>query len=126
MKLPHSAVMDCLVALLPVACAATSPPIVAKGTADCEAASACEVRGLLEMGNDGHGYIGTVRLDDGSCINVSLPERQSRSIQGQPPRRMSLIGKVVPFPYGEDVLSFKVNGRKVGYGRCGSYFVFVR
>jgi len=126
MKLPCFVVRGCLAALLPTACAVTSPPIVAKGVADCEAASTCEVRGLLEMGSDGHGYIGTVRLDDGSCINVSLPTSQSRALEGRPPRRVSLIGKVVSFPHGQDVLSFQVNGRKVGYGRCGSYFIFVR
>lgn len=78
------------------------------------------------MWSDGHGYIGIVTLDDGSCINVSLPESRSQALFGQPPRRVALTGAVVFFPRDPGILSFKVNGRGVGYGRCAAYFVFVR
>ena len=81
--------------------------------------------GHLEMSNDGHGYIGVLRLDDGSCINVSLPENDSNRLLGQSPQRASLAGRVLPFPYGKDALTFEVNGRRVGYGKCAPYYLFV-
>jgi hypothetical protein len=114
----------CCVTLLLTDCATV--PRLAKTVADCSNVERCRVEGLLEMWSDGHGYIGIVTLDDGSCINVSLPERRSRSLLGQPSQRVVLTGRVVFFPYEPGVLSFRVNGRRVGYGRCAPYFVFVK
>ena len=121
-----SATYGFLTTLLLMGCATEPPPTVAKTGADCEEATVCKVEGLLEMSSDGHGWIGIVRLDDGSCVNVSLPEARSRSLLGRPAQHVMLSGKVVYFPRGPDILSFTVSGRKVGYGICGAHFVFVR
>ena len=114
-----------LTTLVLAGCATTPPPTVAKTAADCEEVADCKVEGLLGMSSDGHGFIGIVRLDDGSCVNVSLPEARSKALLGQPARHVTLTGKVVFFPRAPDILSFRVNGRKVGYGICGAHFVFV-
>ncbi len=45
------------------------------------------------MSSDGHGYIGVLKLDDGSCINVSLPEKVSQRLSGRAPERMTLTGR---------------------------------
>ena len=105
-------------------CAAAPP--VAKTVADCSYVERCRVEGPLDMSSDGHGFIGIVTLDDGSCINVSLPVSRSQPILGQPPQRVDLTGRVVFFPIEPGILSFRVNGRPVGYGRCAPYFVFVK
>lgn len=105
-------------------CAAAPP--VAKTVADCARVERCRVEGLLEMSSDGHGFIGIVTLEEGSCINVSLPVRRSQPLLGRPPQRVDLTGRVVFFPFEPGSLSFRVNGRPVGYGRCAPYFVFVK
>lgn len=97
-----------------------------KAAAECEKLQGCSVSGLLEISNDGHAYIGILRLDDGSCINVSLPERQSKQLAAQAPQAAEVTGRVLFFPYEEGVQSFTVNGRKVGYGKCSRYFLFAK
>lgn len=92
----------------------------------CEDAAICEVSGFLTMKSDGHGFIGEVVMADGSCIDVSLPEEQSRKLIGQPPRRVEVQGPVLPFPFGENIMGFKVNGRDVGFGSCQDFYIFVR
>jgi hypothetical protein len=78
------------------------------------------------MSNDGHAYIGILRLDDGSCINVSLPETRSQDLMGKKPEPTELAGRVLFFPYADGALGFNVSGRKVGYGKCARYFIFVQ
>ena len=108
-------------------CVATAaPPLRATTAKDCEKVEACAADGLLEMSNDGHAYIGILRLADGSCINVSLPEARSEILFKQTPKAADLTGTVVFFPFVEGALGFAVNGRKVGYGACMPYFLFVR
>ena len=108
------------------ACVTTPPPIRAKTAADCQDAKTCAVSGLLEMSNDGHAYIGILRLADGSCINVSLPEVRSQALVGKAPEAAEIVGRVLFFPYAEGAIGFNVSGRKVGYGKCTRYFLFVQ
>jgi len=98
----------------------------AETASECATASVCRISGLLEMGSDGHGFLGNMLLPDGMCINVSLPDEQSKRLLGKPPVRMEIQGPVLPFPYDEDAISFKVNGRKVGFGNCGDFYIFVK
>ena len=94
--------------------------------AQCNSAHNCLLRGTFEMDSDGHAFIGRLTLKDGQCVNVSLPEAESQSLLGHPPKYRKFSGEVWPYPHGDDVLSFLANGRKVGYGKCGDFFVFVR
>lgn len=98
----------------------------AQTASECETASVCRVSGLLEMNSDGHGFIGDFTLPDGSCINVSLPEEQSKKLLGNSPVKMEIQGSVLPFPFGENILFFKVNGRRVGFGNCSDFYIFVK
>jgi hypothetical protein len=100
-------------------------PWVALTAADCDVARYCAATGTLRMSSDGHAYIGVLRLDDGSCINVSLPEDRSWDLYGETPRRMSVAGRSLAFPQVEGGSGFSVSGRPVGYGTCG-WFLFVK
>lgn len=93
----------------------------------------CTASGMLEMSSDGHGFIGRLVLDNGDCVNVSLPPGRSRALLGKPAQRLKVSGPVLPYAQisleSKDseylVLSYSVKGRKVGRGRCGPYFLFV-
>jgi len=93
----------------------------------------CTASGMLEMSSDGHGFIGRLTLGNGDCLNVSLSPRRSRALLGRPAQQVTVSGQVLPYPEvsldSQDseylVLSYSVNGRKVGQGRCGKYFLFV-
>jgi hypothetical protein len=80
---------------------------------------------MLEMSNDGHAYIGILKLSDGTCVNVSLPDRQSRRLMNLPAREMTVAGRVWPFVYEDALIEVRVNGRQIGYGNCGRSYVFV-
>lgn len=85
----------------------------------------CVISGSVRMSSDGHGFIGELGLADGRCVNVSLPTSLSRKLMGQAPKPMSVRGAVLGFPFGEDLSHFEVNGRRIGFGRCSNFFVFV-
>jgi hypothetical protein len=108
-----------------VSCASV-PELEVMTAEQCARAEICKVRGLLEMSNDGHAYIGKLHLDDGTCVNVSLPERESRRLSGQPAQMRTITGNVFPYVQEDTFIEYRVNGRQIGYGLCGSYFVFVR
>jgi hypothetical protein len=108
-----------------VSCA-SAPKLEVMTAEQCARAEICKVRGSLEMSNDGHAYIGKLHLEDGSCVNVSLSEGQARRLSGQPAQMRTIIGKVFPYIQEDTLIEYRVNGRQIGYGLCGSYFVFVR
>lgn len=93
----------------------------------------CTASGMLDMSSDGHGFIGRLTLDNGDCLNVSLSTSRSRSLLGRPAQHVTVSGQVLPYPEislsSQDseylALSYSVQGRKVGRGRCGEYFLFV-
>lgn len=72
----------------------------------------------------------TVQLDlrNGRCVNVSLPRERWEELRRSGPREMTVVGNVYREPRGvggeESVL--EINGRAIGYGLCGDFFVFVR
>lgn len=123
MKISNLIFSFCIFAL--VACAYSNVK-QATTASECEDVSNCKVSGVLEMKSDGHGFIGYLQLSDGTCVNVSLPEGLSKSLVDKPPVMMEVQGPVLPFPNDIDVIGFEVNGRRVGFGNCGNFYIFVR
>lgn len=111
-------------ALLTAACAVRAPASEMTIEA-CSAAETCRLSGLLTMSSDGHGFIGELEVADGKCVNVSLPVDVSKELINQPPQRMSVKGRPIGFPSGLDISHFTVDRRRVGFGSCGDFFVFV-
>lgn len=125
MSVSHKHFSIAATAIALVSCKTTpqQPPMTA---AECQAASRCVAEGMLEMSTDGHAYIGILRMADGACINVSLPERESEKLFGKKPVQRMVAGGVFPFPFSdEEMFSWKVNGRKIGFGTCGAHYIFV-
>lgn len=125
MDTPRCLMIGPILGLSLVSCASV-PELEVMTAEQCARAEICKVRGLLEMSNDGHVYIGKLHLDDGTCVNVSLPERESRRLSGQPAQMRMITGSVFPYVQEDTFMEYRVNGRQIGYGLCGSYFVFVR
>lgn len=125
MSTPRCVTIGSILGLSLVSCA-TVPELELMTAEQCARAEICGVRGLLEMSSDGHAYIGRLQLDDGSCVNVSFAERQSRRLSEQPAQVRTITGKVFPYVYENTFIEYRVNGRLIGYGQCGRYFVFVR
>ena len=111
---------------LTLASCAAAPTARIMSIKECERSEVCTVRGLLEMSNDGHAYIGKIHIDGGGCVNVSLPEAESRRRSGQPMQMITVTGKVFPYVYENTLIEYRINNRKIGYGLCGDYFVFAK
>ena len=52
----------------------------------------------MEITSDGHGFIGKLVLENGECINVSLPSDRSRRLLGKPPQPIKVMGQVLRYP----------------------------
>lgn len=69
-----------------------------------------------------------LKLDSDRCVNVSLPRERLELLRRTGPTEMTVRGNVYrePLPAdGEDIF-LQVNGRTIGYGLCGDFFVYVR
>jgi hypothetical protein len=91
----------------------------------CTPGNDCTVSGIVTMSTDGHGYIGRLVLQDGTCLNVSLPDDESKNMIYRTPRHMKITGRMLPYVKENNVV-IRVNDRLVGEGLCGNYYLFVR
>jgi len=68
-----------------------------------------------------------VELPDGRCISVSLPASRLAMLSRDRPREMTVTGEVYrdPSADGGDAVLLQIEGRNIGLGLCGDYFVFV-
>lgn len=107
-------------------CSNTKAPGTHMSKKECEISKKCTASGMLEMSSDGHAFIGKLILGDGSCINVSLSDSVSKSLLGKSESYYVVHGFVFPYPASEDILRFEVNGRDIGFGLCGPFYIFVK
>lgn len=113
--------------IVPLLLAATSCTRVDRSTMNydqCSAAQVCTVRGIAVARLVESAWMAEVQLADGRCVSVSLPDRLMSSLKHGGPRVMSITGEVFTDP-PIDVVSVEVNGRRIGLGACGDFFVFV-
>lgn len=108
-----------------VSCTSTAIPL-ATSAEERGRATRCKIEGTMNITNDGHAYIGQLVLSGGKCVDVSLPQSQVRKLLGQPPRKQTVNGRVLPYVYHGDLDEIRVNGRLIGYGSCGDFYVFVK
>jgi hypothetical protein len=94
----------------------------------CAASSECVIRGVATAELGEHGQTVKLQLDDGRCVNVSLPRERWDALRASGPTEMTIMGGVYREPQsqnGEEVV-LEINGRTIGFGLCGDFFVFVR
>ena len=94
----------------------------------CGAANQCVIRGLATAQLAEHAETVELRLNDGRCVNVSLPRDRWEALRESGPTEMAIVGQVYREPEtnsGEEAI-LEINGRKIGFGLCGDFFVFVR
>lgn len=92
---------------------------------ECKSGEDCTVEGDLTITTDGHGYIGKLDMENGDCLNVSLPDAVSEEHIYKNPTKMKLTGRWLPY-VKQNGLVVTVNGRKIGEGLCGDHYLFVR
>jgi len=93
---------------------------------ECSRARSCTIRGLASARVAEHAWVAEVELSDGKCVRVSLPEEQLARLRAGGPRIMTVSGRVFGDPPRDvEVAYVEVEGRRIGLGTCGDFFVFV-
>jgi len=95
---------------------------------DCAASRVCTVRGIATAKFGEHGPTVELDLGHGRCVNVSLPTPRWEALRRAGPTEMTIVGSVhrePPLVNGQDVV-LEIDNRRIGYGLCGNFFLFVR
>jgi hypothetical protein len=92
----------------------------------CATSRTCVVHGVAAARLAEHASTAQFNLPDGRCINVSLPRERLEYLRRAGPIEMTVTGEVYrdPSAAGEDTV-VQIDGRTVGFGTCGDFFVFV-
>jgi hypothetical protein len=89
----------------------------------CARARTCNIHGVISAQTAGQAMMGKLDLPDGRCISVSLPGEMLAGLEQNGPAEVTIRGRVHEVP--SDVTSMTVEGRTIGLGMCGSFFLFV-
>ena len=92
----------------------------------CATSTRCVVHGIATVRAAERAQTAQFDLPDGRCIDVSLPPRQLETLRRDGPTEMTVTGEVyrdAATPGDEVVL--EIEGRTIGFGRCGDFVVFV-
>lgn len=92
---------------------------------NCSEGPVCVITGRLSVELVDHVKMGRLVLQDGSCVNVSLPPSSVRKAEEYPARMQTISGKVKHGEFDENTVSLIVKGRRVGLSQCGTFYVFV-
>ena len=90
----------------------------------CATARNCTIRGRMSAQAAGQALMGRLDLPDGRCVSVSLPGDFLARLEASGPVEVTVRGRVYDMP-APDVVSMTVEGRTVGLGLCGDFFLFV-
>ena len=120
MRFARTAALAMLIAGLP-ACETTPPASMSYEA--CAAARMCNIHGVISARPSGQALMGQLDLPDGRCIAVSLPGDMLAGLEQNGPAEVTLRGRVYDVP--ADVESMTVEGRTIGLGLCGRFFLFV-
>lgn len=91
----------------------------------CSQADYCRISGKLSIREVDHVKMGRLDLEDGTCINVSLPTSEVTRLELIGIELTTIEGRVFPATSGSDFVSLTVNGRRVGITHCGNFYVYV-
>ena len=89
----------------------------------CATARNCTIRGRMSAQSVGQALMGKLDLPDGRCVSVSLPGDFLARLEASGPVEVTVRGRVYEKP--ADVQSMTVEGRTIGLGLCGDFFLFV-
>jgi hypothetical protein len=94
----------------------------------CAASAICTIRGIATAKLGEHAPTVELLLGDGRCVNVSFPRERWAQLKLLGPREMVITGRVYQEPPNEDGREsiMKINGRTIGLGLCGNFFLFVK
>jgi len=91
----------------------------------CLSSKYCRVSGELSLKEVDHVLMGRLTMDDGKCLNVSLPKRTVQHLRSEGTVSQVVVGRVFPSYPDPDLAEIYIAGRRVGLSQCGNILLFV-
>jgi hypothetical protein len=79
---------------------------------------------MLSVVEIGDTQMGKLDMDH-ECVSVSLPSKMIESAEKQGRHQATVQGTMFPVPTDIEVATISVNGRTIGLGQCGNFYLFV-
>lgn len=95
---------------------------------DCRKARHCTITGTASIEEIRHVKMLKLVVSDGSCIHVSINNEKISKYEKEPGKQVTVTGEVFPVPPTDDEsLAFiKVNNRRIGWGSCSDFYIFIK
>lgn len=93
--------------------------------AECKAAEICTIRGEVSVTESDGVAMGEVRQGDGQCVTLSLSQNDIQYLMKTGPIKAIVSGKIYRGHHDPNSILLKIEGRNVGYPRCGEFYLFV-
>jgi hypothetical protein len=104
----------------------SSPPAMPLMSVDeCKAAEICTIRGEVSVFESDGVAMGEVKQSDGKCVTLSLSRNDINYLKKKGLVEATVSGKMYRGHHDPNYLLLKIEGRKVGYPRCGEFYLFV-
>jgi hypothetical protein len=92
---------------------------------ECKDAQICTVSGQLRVVESDGVAMGELALGDGKCVTLSLSRNDIKFVRKVGSVAAAVSGRVYRGHHDPNYILLKIEGRKVGYPRCGDFYVFV-
>ena len=93
---------------------------------ECSDSDVCLLEGIVTIEEVNHVFMGCLKLDSGSCVQISLDNKYIKKIRKARELKIRVYGDRMGKPVGMDGVDFlKVDGRRVGWDLCSDFYLFV-
>jgi hypothetical protein len=92
---------------------------------ECKAAEVCTIRGQISAIKSDGVAMGELRQENGECITLSLSKDDIAYLEQKGPVDATVSGRVYSGHHDPNSVLLKIEGRQVGYPRCGEFYLFV-
>lgn len=124
-RLLRSAASVLAIGLICGACQPSPGAAVTMSVDACRKAKHCVLEGMLGVVEIGGTKMGKLDLGHDECVSVSLPSKMIESAEKQGRYQATVEGTIFPVPTDVEVATISVNGRAIGLGQCGDFYLFV-
>ena len=92
---------------------------------ECKSAETCTIRGKVTVVVSDGVEMGEIIPAEGRCVTLSLSPSDISYLKRTGPVEATVSGKIYRGHHDPSSILLKIGDRKVGYPRCGEFYLFV-
>jgi hypothetical protein len=92
---------------------------------ECKASKICTIHGTVSVIESDGVAMGEVRQENGQCVTLSLSQNDIRYLRKFGPIEATISGRIYRGHHDPSSIILKIEGRRVGYPRCGEFYLFI-